>query len=88
MSCVYVLSSVQLFEILWTVALQAPLSMVFSMNNTAVGCHFFLQGIFPTRGEPRSPALQADFLPPEPPGKPEDQYQISQLSRSVVSDSL
>ena len=39
--CVCVLSSVQLFEILWTVALQAPLSMVFSMNNTAVDCHFF-----------------------------------------------
>ena len=35
-----------------------------------VGCNFFLQGIFPTQSEPRSPALQADSLPSEPPGKP------------------
>ena len=31
-------------------------------------CHFLLQGIFLTPGiEPRSPALQADSLPTEPP---------------------
>jgi len=35
------------------------------------GCHFLLQGFFPDpRIELRSPALQADSLPPEPPGKP------------------
>ena len=28
---------------------QAPLSMGFSRQNTGVGCHFFLQGIFPTQ---------------------------------------
>ena len=40
-------------------------------KNTGVGCHFLLQGIFPTPGiEPRSPALQADALTSEPPGKP------------------
>ena len=40
-------------------------------KSTGVGCHFLLQGIFPTQGiEPRSPALQADALPSEPPGKP------------------
>ena len=36
-----------------------------------MGCHFFLQGIFPTQGSNlRSPALQAVALPSEPPGKP------------------
>ena len=34
----------------WTVALQAPLSMGFSRQNTGVDCHFLLQWIFPTRG--------------------------------------
>ena len=41
-------------------------------KNAGVGCHFLLQGIFPTQGsKPMSPALQADALPSEPPGKPE-----------------
>ena len=40
-------------------------------KNTGVGCHFLLQGIFLTQGSNSgSPALQADSLPPEPPGKP------------------
>ena len=35
-----------------------------------VGCHFLLQGNLPDPGiEPRSPALQADTLTSEPPGK-------------------
>ena len=35
----------------WTVALQAPLSMgIFPGKNSGVGCHFLLQGIFPTQG--------------------------------------
>ena len=39
-------------------------------KSTGVGCRFLLQEIFPTQGiEPRSPALQADALPSEPPGK-------------------
>ena len=34
-----------------------------------MGCHFLLQGIFPTQGiEPGSPALWADALLSEPPG--------------------
>ena len=38
-------------------------------NNTGVGCHALLQGLFPTQGlsEPRSPILRADSLPSEPP---------------------
>ena len=43
-------SRVWLFVTLWTVACQAPLSMEFSSKNIGVGCHFPLQGIFPTHG--------------------------------------
>ena len=40
-------------------------------KNTGVGCHFLLQGNLPNPGiKPGSPALLADSLPPEPPGKP------------------
>ena len=34
----------------WTVAHQCPLSIGFPSKNTGVGCHFLLQGIFPTQG--------------------------------------
>ena len=44
------LSHVRFFEIPWTVAPQAPLSMGFSRKNTGMDCHFLLQGIFPTQG--------------------------------------
>ena len=60
---------------------------IFPGKDTGVGCHFLLQGIFPTqesnlcllhyrqiltnpRTKLRSPALQADSLLSEPPGKP------------------
>ena len=47
------LSHVRLFVTLWTVACQAPLCRG---KNTGVGCHFFLQGIFPTQElNPRLP---------------------------------
>ena len=43
----------------------------FPGKNTRVGSHSLLQGNLPDPGiEPRSPALQADYLPPEPPWKP------------------
>ena len=35
---------------LWTVANQAPLSMGLSRQDTGVGCHALLQGIFLTQG--------------------------------------
>ena len=39
--------------------------------DTGVGCHFLLQGIFPTPvSNPGLPQLQADSLSSEPPGKP------------------
>ena len=47
-----------------------------------------LQGHPPNPGiEPRSPTLQADSLPVEPPEKPRDNSSV-QFSHSVVSDSL
>ena len=43
-------SHVQLFLTLQTVACQSPLSMGYCSKNTAVGCHFLLQGILATQG--------------------------------------
>ena len=40
----------RLFATPWTIAYQAPPSMGFSKKNTRVGCHFLLQGIFPSQG--------------------------------------
>ena len=52
---------------------QAPYFMEFWNSpgkNIGVGCHSLLQGIFLTQGlNPGLPALQADSLPSEPPGK-------------------
>ena len=42
-------SCVWLFATLRTVALQAPLSMEFSSQDSGVGCHALLQGIFLTK---------------------------------------
>ena len=55
-------------------ARQTPLSMgILSGKNTGVGGHALLQGNLPNPGvELRSPALQADSLPSEPPGKPKN----------------
>ena len=44
------LSFVRLFETLWTVTYQAPLSVEIFIKNTGVGCHILLWGIFPTWG--------------------------------------
>ena len=42
-------------------------------KNTGVGCHALLLGVLLNPGiEPRSPALQADSLLSEPPGKPKN----------------
>ena len=71
------LSRVQLFATPWTVAYQAPPSMGFSSKSAGVDCHFLLQGIFLTQeSNPGSPALQADALPSEPPGKPQKRILI------------
>ena len=64
-------SHVQLCVTPRTVAHQAPLFMEFSRNEFWSGQLFPSPGYFPDPGiEPCSPALQADSLPSEPPGKP------------------
>ena len=69
------LSCVRLFVTPWTVAHQAPLSMVFSRQGYWSGLPFPSPGDLPDPGiEPGSPALQADALPSEPPGKAESLY--------------
>ena len=63
------LSRVRLFATPWTVAYQAPPSMEFSRQEYWSGLPFPSPGDLPGPGiEPRSPALQADALPSEPPG--------------------
>ena len=64
------LSHIWLFATPWIVARQAPLSMRFSKQEYWSGLPFPSPGYLPNPGiEPRSPALQADALPSEPPGK-------------------
>ena len=54
----------------WTVAGQAPLSMEFSRQEYWSGLPFSSPGDLPDPGiEPGCPALEADSLPSEPPGK-------------------
>ena len=65
------LSHVRLFATPWTVAHQAPPSMGFSRQEYWSGLPFPSLGDLPDPGiKPRSPALQADTLTSEPPGKP------------------
>ena len=69
------LSRVQLFAISWTVVYQASLSMGFSRQEYWSGVPFPSPGDPPDPGiEPRSPALQVDTLPSEPPEKPIKKY--------------
>ena len=65
------LSRVRTFANPWTVACQAPLSMEFSRQEHWSGLPCPPPGDIPDPGiEPRSPTLQADSLPSEPPHKP------------------
>ena len=65
------LSCVQLFATPWTVTHQAPPSMEFSRRGYWSGLPFPSPGDLPDPGiKPRSPALQVDTLPSEPPGNP------------------
>ena len=71
------LSCVRLFVTLWTIAYQAPLSMGFSRQEYWSGLPFPSPGDLSDPGiEPRFPALEADALTSEPPGKP---YRINRL---------
>ena len=70
-SSVKLLSPVPLFATLWTIDHQASPSMGFSRQEYWSGLPFPSPGDLSDPGmEPRSPALPADALTSEPPGKP------------------
>ena len=80
------LSRVRLFVTPWTVACQAPLSMGLSKQEYWSGLPFPPPGNLPHPGiKPRSPALQADSLLSEPPGKPQKEYGIRRMVGSLQS---
>ena len=82
---VKLLSRVWLFVTPWTVAYQAPLSMGFSRQQYWSGLPFPSPVDLPNPGiEPRSPALQTDALPSEPPGK---SLQKEMLNNSIQTSS-
>ena len=77
-------SCVQFFETLWTIALQAPLSMGSPGKNTGVDCHALLQGIFLIGIKPTSlvsPALAHS----SPPGKISLTYKGFLIMWDVIS---
>ena len=80
-------SHVRLFTTPWTVAHGAPPSMGFSRQG--VDCHALLLGIFPTQGSNLHVfgllPWQAGSLPPEPPGKPQEQEKIKLCSLKPAS---
>ena len=79
------LSHVRLFVTPWTVAYQAPLSMGFSRQGYWSGLPFPSPGDLPDPGiKPRSPALQADALPSEPPGRPRSKHSRGNSSKISV----
>ena len=74
------LSRVRLFKTPWTVAYQAPPSMGFSRQEYWSGLPFPSPGDLPDPGiKPRSPALEADALTSESPGK-----QVSNLQDKKI----
>ena len=78
-------SHAQLFATPWTVAYQVPTSMGFSRQEYWSGLPFPSPGDLPNPGiEPRSPALQADALTSEPPGKPN---RVITMHQSIFSVS-
>ena len=77
------LSHVRLFATLWIEAHQGPLLMGLSQQKYWSGLPFYFPGDPPDPGiKPRSPALKAEPLLSEPPGKGRE------VSLPVVSDSL
>ena len=85
-------SCLTLFVISRTVAHQASLSMEFSRQEYWSGLPFPSPGDLPDPGikpgSPVSPALQADFLPSESPGKPCRTETCCELKSKGVSHSL
>ena len=81
MCCAESRSSVWLFASPWTAACQAPQSMEFSRKEYWSGLPCPTPGdLSNPRMEPRSPTLQADYLPAKLPGK-----SIERLTDTVIS---
>ena len=75
----YLIYTVCLFSLLSCVQLLQPHGLYptrllcpwdFPGKNTGVGCHFLLQGIFPTQGSNPSLLHCSEFFTTQPPGKP------------------
>ena len=80
------LSHIRLFATPWTVAPQAPPSMGFSRQEYWSGLPFPSPGDLPDPGiKPRSPALQADTLTSEPPGKSSKVDSTEQCGKETLS---
>ena len=78
------LSRVRLLATPWTAANQAPPFMGFSRQEYWSGLPFPSPEDLPNPGiKPRSPALQTDALPSEPPGKP-NLYERSNFTYCVA----
>ena len=74
--CKHVLNLIWFYDSMdWSLS-GSSANRIFQAKNTAVGCHFLLQGIFPIQGSkdksPLSPALAGEFFTAVPPGKPID----------------
>ena len=70
----------------WTVAHQAPLCMGFPRQKYWSGLPFPIPEDLPDPGiKPTSPALKADPLPTQPPGKP--QFLSTAFSKPTPSES-
>ena len=83
------LSRVQLLVTAWTIAHQAPPFMEFSRQEYWSGLPFPSPGDLPDPGnEPGSPALQADTLPSEPPGKSHKGRAYKGRASSRIIDTL
>ena len=76
---------------LWTIAHQAPPSMGFSKQEYWSGLICTPPKIFPTPGNAPesslSPALQADSLPTEPPGKPKNDT-VASLNTDISANNF
>ena len=72
-----------------TVAHQAPMYMGFPRQEYWSELPFPSPGDLSNPGiEPKSPALQADSLPSEPPGKPVTRYEFLQINKSIKQKQI
>ena len=82
-------SRVQLFETLWTIVFQAPVSTEFSRQEYWSGLPCPPPGdLFNPAIEPTSLALQVVSLLTEPPGKPDSAVGVKRLLRKLRLERL